>query len=274
MIELGWGDFISGETRIEGDVAIAIGVFDGLHLGHKALLSSITNTPEGLVPVVFTFTANPYAVLGTKAFAGNVSSLGQRKQKLEMSGIRFAVMIDFSVDFSKITGGKFIALLLERLAIRKVAVGYNFSFGYNRGMDAQKLAESMPGVRVDVIEPVFYGGEIVSSTRVRNEIKAGNFDAVRAMLEEDYSLDASGGIGFEQEGRILSIETSTVNQVLPEEGLYTINILSGGNIIHGSCEIRKPRLHVELKELIQCSSIDAIRFIERQNGRSKLNVTY
>jgi riboflavin kinase/FMN adenylyltransferase len=266
---IGWNELISGTKKIEGEVALSIGVFDGLHTGHRALLASITDTEGRLSPVVITFRVNPAAILGTKIFAGNITSLAQRAMKLEMSGIRFAVMIDFSFDFSKITGGKFIALLKERLAIKKVAVGYNFSFGYKRDMNAEKLSGLLPGVKVSVIEPVYFCGEIVSSTRIRNEIRAGNFESVRAMIGGNYTLDLRDGSAFEPNDRMISIDTASINQVLPEAGLYAVNILCSGTKIQGYCEIRTPRMNVELKELKHSSSIDAIEFIEKQNGRSK-----
>jgi FAD synthase len=123
---------------------------------------------------VVTFKQNPLQVLNPEAFTGNISSLEQKLGILEAFGVHLTVLIDFSQEFSKISGSGFIDLLLDK-PVKLIAVGRNFRCGYKLDTGAEeirKLAEAR-GVEAWIAPPVMDEGEPVSSSRIRQALAAG-----------------------------------------------------------------------------------------------------
>jgi riboflavin kinase / FMN adenylyltransferase len=260
---------MAGDYDIEGEIALTIGVFDGVHIGHKALIREITESGRGYLPIAFTFLQNPGTVIGSKRFSGNISTLRQRILRLEESGIEYVVLIDFSTDFSRISGEKFLSLLRGRLDIKKIAVGYNFKFGYKNDVDAKRLKLLTPGIELSIVDPILYRGTIVSSTRIREEIREGNFSTVREMLGYDYMID----LDKQSEQAVpndssITITRERIFQVLPKNGKYLVKLACEGSTANTICEIHNSRVILHSNKEKQCSSIDSISFIEKQHGRS------
>jgi riboflavin kinase/FMN adenylyltransferase len=263
-----WQEFIAETNVIGVDIALTIGVFDGIHIGHKKLFNAITSLPETITPVVITFRQNPVSILGAKPFLGNILSLNQKILKLEALGIKALVLIDFSLEFSKISGENFLDVLNSRLHIKKMVVGYNFSLGYKRDINPNKLRRLLPEVDVEVCEPTLYKGEIVSSTRIRNEISKGNFGNVSPMLEDSFKLDMKDSVIFKIDDDGLIIDKSSIKQVIPENGNYKIAVSGTQKDILADCEIDDNSIVVRLQDRIQHTSINNISFIEKRFGRS------
>ena len=221
-----WEDFISGRKKIKQKTALTIGVFDGVHIGHQKLLKAITGAQNMVSSCVVTFTSNPALVLKTKHFPGTILTTDQKLTKLELFGIQTVILIDFSYEFSKITGEEFWLSLFSNLHVYKMVVGRNFHFGYKRKSGIKTLLNLSPGVFYNVVDPVLYNGEIVSSTRIRTSIKEGKFSDVKAMLGSMYQLDVRDMELTRIQGNRGEIDLKKSVQVIPTTGDYSAHLVT------------------------------------------------
>ena len=266
MLVLKWENLLKQEP--EYPCALTIGVFDGIHRGHGSLLNKIT-ADEDLSPTVITFCSNPQVVLGGDNFPGNVLSLSQKLSKLEISGIRVTILIDFSRNFSKMDGKNFWISLLEHLDIRKVVVGTNFRFGSERNFDAGELGrlvdeENGRGRRrigFEIVEPLCYRDLPISSTRIRQAVMNAQFGDVREMLGESFCLDVRAAEKNPAFDGSVFIGLDTLEQVIPAEGTYEVLLHLGGVKVPGMIDITQERIEVKSLESEACSRIHYIEFI-------------
>ncbi|MBN2534177.1 MAG: FAD synthetase family protein [Spirochaetales bacterium] len=217
-----WKDLTQGKKQINREIALTIGVFDGVHIGHQKLIRTITHTQKEIIPGVATFTPNPASVLRTAPFPGSILTIHQKLTKLKLFGISLVILIDFSFEFSKITGKEFWLSLLKNLHLKKIVVGQNFHFGYKRKGGIDTLTCLSPGIMVDVVEPVLYKGKIVSSTRIRALIQQGKFKEVTFMLGNSYDCDVSTKESIRIKSDLWGFDVKGIEQVLPVKGDYPV----------------------------------------------------
>jgi len=160
--------------------ALTIGVFDGLHRGHQALIAKVTGKAPGLLPAVITFRNNPKKPEKIE----DIISFEEKITLLDSFGIALAVIIDFSEHFSKINGRAFLEALNKYLCPAYIGLGGNFHCGYQRDTDAQAfkaLAESL-GITTEIVPPVLEGGIPVSSSRIREALRALRYEEASLLL--------------------------------------------------------------------------------------------
>ena len=216
--------------------ALSIGSFDGPHIGHDALFNAVLvkYDQEGLVPGIITFTRPLSGLKNPASYKGDVSTLAQRLGHCDAKGISFAVVIDFSDEFGKIEGHVFLSVLQKCCNLKFLAEGKDFHCGYHGATDMndiQVVAENN-GFSTQIVDPVMYGSERVSSSRIRQDILYGDFKPVSFMLNRPYRLDCTG-FNWSYDHQVhevqLSAEKSLI-QVLPAEGFYdVVVIMSGGS---------------------------------------------
>lgn len=182
-----WDDICGPEAQNPGTglpelaegrkTAVSTGVFDGLHRGHQALIAKITAKAPELLPVVVTFRTNPKGQPFILAF-------DEKMALLDSLGVGLCVIIDFSPNFSRISGEAFWQLLNRHLRPAYVALGTNFHCGYRRGTDANdfKALVEQSGVTAEIIPPVLEGALPVSSSRIRAALEAGNIAEAELLL--------------------------------------------------------------------------------------------
>jgi len=187
-------------TRLFGcqapSLAVTIGVFDGVHLGHQSLIRRICEppprlpTPDSRLPTVVTFRENPMKSLNPAGFSGDIYTLEQKLGLLEALGVKLTVLIDFSAEISKINGRDFIDLLLGKQPVTLLALGENFRCGHGRdtGVEEIRSFAGAHGVETWVAPPVMDEGKPISSNRIRQALAAGRFEEARRMLGR--SLDS------------------------------------------------------------------------------------
>jgi riboflavin kinase/FMN adenylyltransferase len=221
-----WQDLISGKAQFPESVNISIGVFDGLHLGHRKLLGEIVDG-RGF-PLVLTFREHPLEVLSKGGFPGQILTPRQKMERMEALGVSGVVVIDFSRQLGRLSGKAFISLLRDNIDIGKIVAGHDFRFGKGREADADSLRREFRGTKtaVWIMDPVLLDGTPVSSSRIRNAILEGSFPEVREMLGAGHALDLRD-ISMAQESLPGSLRAtarrSDIRQCLPKPGRYPVS---------------------------------------------------
>jgi riboflavin kinase/FMN adenylyltransferase len=176
-----WDDLINGKEWDEKS-AVTIGVFDGVHRGHRALIDRITAGRYKSVAV--TFKISPRQFFYKDSYQGDIVSLERKLELFAEAGLDSCVLIDFSDNFSKITGIDFIKRLARAVNMRHLVVGADFHCGYRNDTDAaaiKRFAEGA-GIVAGIVKPVMEGGLPVSSSRIRHALASGEYVLAAALL--------------------------------------------------------------------------------------------
>ena len=239
----------TNELNIKDKTAIAMGKFDGIHLGHKKLLSKILEEKQdGLKSCVFTFEPSPEEFfVGHRV--GQLFTRDEKRRAFERMGIDILVEFPLNVDTAATPPEDFVRnILFEDLKARYIAAGTDVSFG-DKGRGDQYLLRNLSkdmGFELELIDKVMLDGAEVSSTRVRNEVTDGNMASVKRLLGNYYSVS-----GIVEHGRHIghTIGVPTVNilppegKLLPPYGVYASEVHIGGKSYHGMTNIgRKPTI--------------------------------
>ncbi len=239
MTILSWPDLLERLPPLDRPVQLSVGVFDGLHIGHRKLLSEITCCGAKVLPLVITFSRNPVVLHSPDAFPGAILTYRQKMERIGSLGVGAAVVIDFSEEMSNLSGEAFVRLLRQKLTIQKIVVGQNFRFGKKRisGTDDLKDMLSGTGIEVLVTAPVLHGGSMVSSSRIRAAIREGALGDAREMLESPYALDLREVGKRSSNGSILRIPRTEIDQVLPPAGEYAVRSEGPAGTASGICRV-------------------------------------
>ena len=239
MVNTTWSAVASGTAPIHGPVAVTIGAFDGIHLGHQEILRQVALRAERLGRgdgrqlgrVVLTFRQHPRAVL-TGRHPGVLTTQRQRQAQFAALGVSHLVMIDFSAGFSKLTGREFVDALCSGMALQTLVVGGDFRCGRGRDTDVDELQRLLApaGVSVVTVPPVVAAGSAVSSTRIRAAVRDGDFAVTREMMGRPFEVDlyadsgksVSSETGFSGEHRF-AVAANRVEQILPRSGSYSVS---------------------------------------------------
>jgi riboflavin kinase/FMN adenylyltransferase len=214
--------------------AVAIGVFDGLHIGHRAILERARRAGRELAgsSLVLTFEPTPKEFFSPETAPPRLTRFRERFELLEQLGIDELFCARFGA-VRELTAHAFIdELLVARLGARHVVVGDDFRFGADRAGTVEELREHglRHGLTVSEVPPVYWRGERVSSTAIRQALKAGDLKAARAMLGRDYSISGRvvRGLGL---GRKLGFPTANVNLKrlqAPIDGIFAARVTGLG----------------------------------------------
>ena len=207
---------------------VAIGVFDGLHIGHLTLLKRLgeESIRLHLEPVVMTFRNHPNSVLRRNFVTRYLISVEERIDRIKRLGLENIVPVDFDAELSKLKVESFVNLLIKTIKMKVLVVGPDFVVGHNREGTIsvlKKLGRKL-GFSVMVIPQIFDSNEkIVSSTAIREAISCGTMERASLMLGYNYSIHGKivrgAGIGKELGFPTANIEVS--DQILvPRDGIY------------------------------------------------------
>lgn len=235
------------ELNIEDKTALAMGKFDGIHLGHKKLLNMILDQrQDGLKATVFTFEPSP-----EEFFVGHtVRQLFTREEKrraFEKMGVDILVEFPLTADTAATPPEDFVRTILsEDLNAGYIAAGTDVSFG-DKGRGDQYLLRNMSkelGFELHLIDKVMLDGQEVSSTRVRNVVADGDMPMAKRLLGDDYSVSGIVEHGAHL-GTTIGVPTVNVlppdNKLLPPFGVYKSVVMVDGKIFKGMTNIgRKP----------------------------------
>ena len=225
-------------------VCVAIGVFDGVHLGHQQVIRQTVADAEQheALSVVVTFDRHPNAVVAPTRMPPPVYSLTQKLRAIEALGVEGAWVIHFDEAFSRQTGEEFVrALVRDFSQLRSVCVGSGFTFGHRRSGDVGLLRRLGVELNFSVhgLAAVSLDGEPVSSTRIREAIRGGQFDAAGQMLGRAWSL-AGPVVKGDQLGGKLGFPTANLDvngRALPPNGVYAVHVRIDAQIHRGVLNI-------------------------------------
>ncbi len=209
------------------DMLLTVGVFDGVHLGHKRLISQLVARARGhdLLSGVVTFRQHPIEFLSPDTRLPYLTNLAEKTNLLKNEGVDTVVAVSFTQELAELSARQFLSLLKKHLRMRGLVVGPDFALGRAREGNASalhKLGREM-GFSVAVIPIVKANGEVVSSTVIRQALAEGDMKRVATLLERLFSLK---GRVISGAGRGLKLGFPTANlevdskQALPPEGVY------------------------------------------------------
>jgi riboflavin kinase/FMN adenylyltransferase len=207
--------------------AVALGVFDGVHVGHRAILgAAVVHAREaGMPAVACTFDPHPMEILQPERAPLAITTLDERLALIEECGLDATVVLPFTRGLAAMEPEAFVKdVLLTRLGAREIVVGFNHRFGRGARGDVamlRSLGERL-GFRTHIAEPLMVEGVAVSSTEVRASLQRGDLDSAARLLGRRYTLRGSIGHGAER-GRTLGFPTANLmpaRPVLVAPGVY------------------------------------------------------
>lgn len=225
-------DLDAGRRRLT-DGAVAIGNFDGVHLGHQALLAfAIARArARGARAGVLTFDPHPVRVFRPQLAPPLLTPLPRKLELLAAHGADAVVVQPFDLGYAANTAAEFAGRdLAGRIGCADVVVGYDFTAGHERArVEALRPLLARHGVVLHVIEPVTADGLVASSTKIREFLLEGNVEAAALLLTRPYDLDGVVARGAGR-GRALGFATANVETagLLPANGVYAVRVVVGG----------------------------------------------
>ena len=235
---------LSELSEIPGPLCVAIGVFDGVHLGHQSLIRRAMQEAEQLggSAVVLTFHPHPARVLRPDSAPHLLTSTPHKLRLIEELGCQFLLQIKFDAAFAAQPPEVFIeALTRSAPSLRMVCVGHNWAFGKGRAGNVALLAAlgEKFGFETLEIEPVEIDGELVSSTRIRKAVEVGDFDTARRFLGRDYTILGTVEPGAGR-GRGIGFPTANLsahNERFPPNGVYAVRVLMDSRWFEGVANV-------------------------------------
>jgi riboflavin kinase/FMN adenylyltransferase len=209
---------------------LAIGVFDGVHLGHQAVVKSL----DGKVAAL-TFEPHPLSIIAPDRVPPRLTTLEQKVAYMRAQGTVAVIAVKFDAALRELSPDAFVDQIARIFPdLKQVAIGVNWSFGRNREGNAVRLAELARehGFIVKAIPPVSLDGAAVSSTRIREAILTRRFDDAAKLLGRSYAITGKIVHGDER-GRTIGFPTANlaeVEQLLPPRGVYACRARVAGNL--------------------------------------------
>lgn len=208
---------------------VTIGNFDGVHLGHQALLHRTKERARelGLASIVVTFDPHPLRVIRgqTPPF---ITLIDQKMRLLSAIGLDHTVCLTFSREMAGLSPEEFVQLyLVQGLKTKALIIGHDYVFGKDQRGNYNLLKElgQRHGFVVEKIDPIYKNGDVVSSTRIRNLVQAGRVEEARPLLGRYYQVSGTVIEGHKRGGPVLGIPTANlklVDELFPQPGVYAV----------------------------------------------------
>lgn len=214
------------DAQLNEESVVTIGSFDGLHIGHRKLIDSVRESAQSTnrASVVVTFFPHPSIVLGrTEPFY--LTSPEEKLVEINHTGVDLLVELPFTVETSKTRAADFIESLIEQLHMRELWIGHDFALGHNREGNAEFLTRfgEERGYNVHIIEPLKNGGDVISSSNIRQALRGGDVAHAAKWLGRPFRLSGRVVKG-DGRGRTIGVPTANLEvwpaHAIPANGIY------------------------------------------------------
>lgn len=222
------------DRRLFKNAVLTLGSFDGVHLGHRRIFTSVVNVArqKGGDPVVVTFNAHPRKVLTPSTPPRILTTADEKLRAIKECGIENIIMLDFTPRMAGMTASEFFnEIVLGRLGVIDVVVGYDHAFGRDREgtIDFLRELSRTRGFAVTRVEPKNHQARPISSTWIRTEIEDGNMMLASELLGRRYSLSGRVEHGAGRGGKRLGFPTANTvpddpDKVIPRDGVYAVYV--------------------------------------------------
>jgi riboflavin kinase/FMN adenylyltransferase len=221
---------------------VTVGSFDGVHLGHQAVLREIARraAAKGRASVLVTFEPHPLEVVNPQAAPPLLTTDEERREMLAQLPLDYVLFLRFDRRLASFTPEEFVdRVLLERCRMRELVIGHDHGFGRGRSGDVETLRRlgRERGFEVDVVEVVDSGDQHVSSSRIRRAVAGGDLATAARMLGRPYQVSGQVMPG-ERRGRLLGVPTINLStlppqKLLPPDGVYAVRVEWRGGRLDG-----------------------------------------
>ncbi len=227
---------------------VTIGMFDGVHKGHKFMLQDLKQRAKtlGAKSVVITFANHPREILDSKQEKNPIQLIQtkeERYQKIAKQGVDYLIEVFFTMDFARITPKEFLNILQQKTMLKALLLGYDNSFGNPNNTEFKEIINKGEYNQTKIIQDqtTMYENNIeISSSTIRKSLKDGNIVLANNMLEEEFSISSEVIKGF-QIGRTLGFPTANLqipnNKIIPKEGVYATRVLYNNRLYNSVTNI-------------------------------------
>lgn len=225
---------------------LAIGSFDGVHVGHRRILSTLLNiahkkSGEG---IVLTFSNHPRKVLTPKTPPKILTTIEEKIVAIEQCGVHNLVVLDFTLEIANMTAIDFLNdVILKRLGVIDIVVGYDNAFGKDRegNLDFLREFSHRRGFGVTLVEPRNFYSRPISSSWIRTELEDGNIVLANTLLGRRYTLSGTIVHGVSR-GKSMGFPTANIqvdnpDKVIPKDGVYAVTVALEKNRYQGMLNI-------------------------------------
>lgn len=233
----------------EGQV-IAIGDFDGVHLGHREVISRAIERARllGVPAAIMTFDPHPREVLGKAQYSKILTPIAEKMRLFAELGVDQVYIVHFTPELARVSPEDYYKNMLYPLKPRAIVVGFDFTFGHRGQGTAETLAKlAKAGESIEVIAPHNMDGEKISSTLIREQLHLGRLERVKPLLGRHYRIQGKVVKG-EGRGRKIGYPTANLEPldryVIPRQGVYAVRVYLDGESLKGVMNIGiKPTFH-------------------------------
>jgi riboflavin kinase/FMN adenylyltransferase len=232
-------------NKFSSYTGVGLGNFDGLHIGHMALINTLIRESRlnGLSSVVYTFTRHPENILRKKLITPLLLTESKKIELLSETTLDNVYFDEFNEVFSRLSPEEFVVdILKNKLNIKLAVAGYDYRFGYKGAGDIPQLKElgNKYGFKVVVIPPITCDNEIISSTRIRECVTKGELETAYKLLGRNYSIIAQVVSG-RRVGNTIGFPTANIHPekflVLPHNGVYITKTLLNGRLYNSMTNV-------------------------------------
>lgn len=216
--------------RIEEPTAVTVGVFDGVHRGHQALIRQLSSSHHHLSPLIVTLTSHPSFVLGRRQSEYWLDDPEEHLRLLFNAGAKYVAVLPFTAEVAQLSACTMARLLFEQLNMRALLLGYDSRFGSKQNDDFDRLPPlaSELGFSLHRGEPYQVEGSPISSSRIRETLERGAVDETSALLGRPFAVTGAvqhgRGVGHTLGFPTANIDLSQTRKMLPKEGVYAVKL--------------------------------------------------
>ena len=227
---------------------ITIGNFDGVHIGHQALFHEAIEKAEAIdgTSVAMTFEPHPLRVMKKNNHPPLITLYEQKSELIERTGMDVLICVPFTLEFAAQSAEQFVRdLLVQKIGMKAIVVGQDYSFGKNREGDLDLLKSYGPEYGFEVIVAGWIKSaralaDRISSTKIRELVTDGRMEQAEKMLGRNYQIRGKVVTGRDRGGKLLGIPTANINlhdELCPKTGIYAVTVECEGNQHRGVANI-------------------------------------